>query len=130
MAGNHYALRRKSFAELILRQLVENPDNRCEPLGKQGACGTLFRLSLGWYRYTFVAKGTVAVFKANLKHEALVYRHWDEFQGQLIPVYLRNISLVCLYFIDVRVRIVHMLLVFWAGEQAQKDLMSKNVTRC
>jgi len=34
-----------------------------------------------------------------------------------------NISLVRPYFLDFGVRIVHMLLMSWAGEQARKDLM-------
>jgi len=34
--GNHHALRQKSLAKLMLRQLAEDPDNGCEPLGKQG----------------------------------------------------------------------------------------------
>ena len=50
------------------------------------------------------------VFKAKLQHEGLVYQHLNKVQGELILVYLRNISLVCPYFLDVRVRIVHMLL--------------------
>jgi hypothetical protein len=121
--GNHHALRRKSLAKLMLRQLAEDPDNGCEPLGKQGASGALFRLTLESYGYTFVAKGTVTAFKAKLKHEGLVYRHLDEVQGELIPVYLGNISLIRPYFHDVGVRIVHMLLMSWAGEQARKDLV-------
>ena len=63
-------------------------------------------------------------FKANLKHKGLVYRHLNKVQGELILVYLGNISLACPYFLDVGVRIVHMLLMSWAGDQAQKDLMS------
>ncbi len=52
----------------------------------------------------------MTAFEAKLKHEGLVYRHLDEVQGELVPVYLGNISLVCPYFLDVGVRIVHMLL--------------------
>ncbi|KAH8745085.1 hypothetical protein F5882DRAFT_495313, partial [Hyaloscypha sp. PMI_1271] len=103
--------------------LTKNLDNRYKPLGKQGARGTLFRLTLESYRYTFVTKGTMTVFKAKLKHEGLVYRHLDEAQGELILVYLRNISLVRPYFLNIRVRIVHILLMSWAGEQARKDLI-------
>jgi hypothetical protein len=109
-ASNHHTLGRKSVAKLMLCQLAENPDNRCEPLGKQSARGTLFRLTLESYGYTFVAKGTITAFKAKLEHESLVYRHLDEVQGELILVYLGNISLVRPYFLDVRVRIVHILL--------------------
>ena len=57
-AGNKHTLGRKSLAKLLLRQLAEDPDNGYEPLGKQGARGALFRLSLEWYGYTLVAKGT------------------------------------------------------------------------
>jgi hypothetical protein len=109
-ASNHHALGRKSLTKLMLGQLAENPNNGCEPLRKQGARSALFRLTLKSYRHTFVAKGTVMAFKGKLKHEGLVYRQLDEVQGELIPVYLGNISLVRRYFLDFRVRIVHILL--------------------
>jgi signal recognition particle subunit SEC65 len=125
-AGSHHALERKSLAKLMSRQLAQDPENGCEPLGKQGARGALFRLTLESYGYTFVAKGTVTAFEAKVKHEGLVYQHLDEVQGELIPVYLGNISLVCPYFLDLGVRIVHMLLMSWAGEQARKDLVSSS----
>ena len=123
-ASNHHALGRKSLAKRMLHQLAEDPDNGCEPLGKQGARGALFRLTLQSYGYTFVAKGTVTAFEAHLKHEGLVYQHLNKVQGELIPVYLGNISLLCPYFLAFGVRIVHMLLISWAGEQARGDLMS------
>ncbi|KAM3067066.1 hypothetical protein ACMFMG_011739 [Clarireedia jacksonii] len=123
-AGNYHALGRRSLTKLMSRQLAENPDNGCKPLGKQGARGALFRLSLESYGYTFVAKGTVAAFIPNLKHEYSVYKHLDNVQGELVPVCLGNISLVRPYFLDLGVRIVHMLLMSWAGDQAQKNLLS------
>jgi hypothetical protein len=49
-------------------------------------------------------------FKTKLKYEGLVYRYLGEIQGELILAYLRNVSLVRPYFLDFRVRIVHMLL--------------------
>jgi len=85
-ASNYHALGRKSLAKLMSRQLAENPNNRYEPLGKQGACSALFRLTLEWYRYTFVAKGTMIAFEAKLKHKALVYQHPDAVQGELTLV--------------------------------------------
>ena len=122
--GKYHALSRKSLLKLMLRQLAEDPDSGCEPLAKQGACGALFRLTLESYRYTFVAKGTVTAFTPRLKHEGLIYRHLDEVQGELIPVYLGNVSLVRPYFLDFGVRIVHILLMSWAGEQAREDFIS------
>jgi len=71
--GIHHALDRKSLAKQMLRQLAQDPDNGCEPLGKQGARSALFKLTLESYGYTFVAKGTVAAFEVKLKHEGLVY---------------------------------------------------------
>jgi hypothetical protein len=94
----------------MLRQLAKNPDNRCELFKKQGACNTLFKLTLKSYEYTFVTKGTEPAFTTKLKHKGLVYQHLDKVQEELIPVYLRNISLVRPYFLDFRVRIVYMLL--------------------
>ena len=40
-------------------------------------------------------------------------------------MYLGNISLVKPYFLDIGVRIIHMLLMSWAGEQAEKESMSR-----
>ena len=122
--GIHHALGRKSLAKLMSRQLAQDPDSGCEPLRKQGARGALFRLTLESHGYTFVAKGTVTAFEAKLKHEGLVYRHCEA-QGEFapVPVYLGNISLTRPYFLDLGVRIVHMLLMSWGGEQACKDLM-------
>ncbi|KAH6719535.1 hypothetical protein BKA61DRAFT_571536 [Leptodontidium sp. MPI-SDFR-AT-0119] len=122
--GIHHALGRKSLAKQISRQLAQDPDSGCEPLGKQGARGALFRLTLESHGYAFVAKGTVTAFEAKLKHEGLVYRHCEA-QGEFapVPIYLGNISLIRPYFLDVGVRIVHMLLMSWGGEHACKNLM-------
>jgi hypothetical protein len=118
--GSHHALDQKTLARHMLRQLTQDPDI-CESLGrqKQGARGALFKLTLESHGYTFVAKGTVVAFEAKLKHEGLVYRHLNEAQGELIPVYLGNISLTRAYFLDFKVRIVHMLLMSWGGEQVE-----------
>jgi hypothetical protein len=70
----------------------------------------LFKLTSRSHRYTFVVNGTVMTFKTKLKYEGLVYRYLGEIQGELILAYLRNVSLVRPYFLDFRVRIVHMLL--------------------
>lgn len=43
VASNRHPLGRKSLATRMLHQLAENPENGCEPLGKQGARGALFK---------------------------------------------------------------------------------------
>lgn len=122
--GRYHVLDQDALAQLMSCQLARDLDNGCEPLGKQGARGALFRLTLDSYGYTFVAKGTVPAFEPKLKHESLVYRCLNRLQGGIIPVYLGNISLTYPYFLDVEVKIVHMLLMSWAGEQSQKVLMT------
>lgn len=66
----------------------------------------------------------MVAFEAKSNHEGLVYRHCEvQRKFAPVPVYLGSISLVRLYFLHFEVRIVHMLLISWGGEQAHKDLM-------
>jgi hypothetical protein len=48
----------------------------------------------------------------------------SKIQGILVPVYLGNISLLNPYFLNVGVRIVHMMMISWVGEIARKGLIS------
>ncbi|CAH0046111.1 unnamed protein product [Clonostachys solani] len=118
------------LANLTQQQLARSLERDCEPLemrGKYGAVGTLFRLSLTQYGYTFVGKGTIQPFVPHLEHEARVYRRLERLQGEVIPVYIGSIDLMKPYHLTARnaVRfagheIVHMLLMSWAGEVAVK----------
>jgi hypothetical protein len=46
-ASNHHGLDQKNLAQLVLCQLAQDPDNGCEPLGKQGARGASIQVDLG-----------------------------------------------------------------------------------
>lgn len=70
--------------------------------------------------------GTVEAFIPDLDHERQVYRHLNEVQRKLIPIYLGKISVVHPYFLGFGVRIVHMLLMSWAGERAEVELSSSS----
>ena len=113
----------------MLRQLDRTLDEDCEPLGKQGARGALFRLTLQSYGYVFVAKGTVLAFTRVLKHEAQVYHHLQDIQGDVIPVYLGSVDLEHCFFLDVGVQIIHMLLMSWGGEAFHGDSLSSLDTK-
>lgn len=76
-------------------------------------------MTLASHGYIFVGKGTVPVFVRDLKHEGRIYQKLERVQGVSVPVYLGNIDLIHRYFYDVGVRIVHMLLMSWAGEVAE-----------
>ena len=116
-SGAHHPVDVASFARLVREQLGRDRDRDCEPLGKYGARGALFKLTLARYGYTFVGKGTLSVFVRALRHEGEVYRRLERLQGEVVPVYLGNIDLIKTYYLP-GVHIVHMLLMSWAGEKA------------
>ena len=125
--GSHnHVLKHTHVAKLLTRQISVNPENGCQPLNKQGARGALFKIVLESYEYTFVAKGTVPAYVHYLQHESSIYRRLAALQGTFIPVYLGNVSMIRPYFLDVGVRIIHMLLMSWGGEEADTDHMSKS----
>ncbi|KAL2357208.1 hypothetical protein BJ546DRAFT_1113171 [Cryomyces antarcticus] len=124
-AGTDHSLSKISFKHAMKTQLAKSRDHGCEPLGKQGARGALFKLTLLSHGYTYVAKGTVHAFTEDLKHEASVYRRLRNVQGQLVPVYLGSLSLDRPYFLDFGVKIVRMLMMSWVGEQAKQDFTGK-----
>ena len=109
---------------LVEEQLKRDLDHNCEPLGKQGARGALFKVTLASHRYTFVGKGTVQAFVPDLLHEAQIYRRLTDIQGYVVPVHLGSIDMSRInkvYYLDFKVRIVHFLLMSWAGEAAAYD---------
>ena len=105
----------KSFHSLLHSQLVADMDHNCEPLGKQGARGALFKITLVSHGYTCVAKGTVKAFVPDIVHEANVYDRLLSLQGSSVPVCLGNMDLQTTYFLDVGVKIIHMMFMAWGG---------------
>jgi hypothetical protein len=112
-----------TLARLVRAQLGRTLNHDCEPLGKQGARGALFKVTLASYGYTFVGKGTISVFVPDLQHEGRIYGKLKRIQGEVVPVYLGNIDLIKPY-LDFGVQIVHMLLMSWGGEVAEESRAS------
>ncbi|KAI9808450.1 MAG: hypothetical protein M1826_004148 [Phylliscum demangeonii] len=112
-----------AFASLVQRQIEADPDHDIEPMGKQGARGALFKLTLATHGYTFVGKGTIDVFVDELQHEGAIYRP----SRASVPVCLGNIDLESPYFLCKGVLIIHMLLMSWAGEEADRDPRRKRI---
>ena len=105
----------RSFHRRLQSQLVADMDHHCQPLGKQGARGALFKITLVSHGYTFVAKGTVPAFVVDLRHEGRMYDRLESLQGSAVPVCLGNMDLKRTYFLDVGVKIVHMMFMAWGG---------------
>ena len=119
--GNKHTVNQSQFLNLVQAQLAEDLDHDCEPLGLQGARGALFRITLASHGYVVVGKGTVQAFLPDLMHEGKIYRVLSKLQGTAVPVYLGNINLLEWYYLDVGVRILHMLLMSWGGNLADKN---------
>jgi len=62
------------------------------PLGRQGARGALFQVSLVAYGYTFVSKATTARFVRELENEAKIYDYLHPIQGVRVPVFLGSVN--------------------------------------
>ncbi len=124
--GQTHTVDQSKFLDLVQKQLAEDLDHNCEPLGLQGARGALFQVTLASHGYVFVGKGTVQAFVPDLRHEGDVYRRLAKLQGTVVPVYLGNINLTESYNLDFGVEILHMLLMSWGGELADKDESMKD----
>jgi hypothetical protein len=118
-SGTRHQIDVTDFTRLVREQLGQDRDRDCEPLGKYGSRGVLFKLTLARYGYTFVGKGTLSVFVRILQYEGSVYQQLERLQGKVVPVYLGNINLIKTYYLP-GAHIVHMLLMSWAGEKAAK----------
>ncbi|MCJ1267059.1 hypothetical protein MMC22_006944 [Lobaria immixta] len=125
--GRQHAIDLQEFLILVRDQLAENLDRDCEPLGLQGARGALFKITLTSYGYVFVGKGTVQAFVPDLMHEGRVYQQLKDLQGTAVPVCLGNIDLVDCYYLDVGVRILHMLLMSWGGQMVSGTVDQEEV---
>lgn len=112
-----------TLARLVRAQLGRTLNHDCEPLGKQGARGALFKVTLASHGYTFVGKGTISMFVPDLQHEGRIYGKLKRIQGEVVPVYLGNINLINPY-LDFGMQIVHMLLMSWGGEVAEESSTS------
>ena len=102
-----------TFHQLLQSQLVADIDHHCQPLSMQGSRGALFKITLVSHGYTFVAKGTVEAFVDDLRHKGDIYYRLRSLQGSAVPVCLSNLDLKRTYFLDVGVKIIHMLLMSW-----------------
>ena len=69
-------------------------------------------------------KRTVEAFVVDLRHEGSIYEWLQSLQGSVIPVYLDNIDLARTYFLDVGVKITHMMLMSWGGHNLYEQIPS------
>ncbi|KAK4247704.1 hypothetical protein C7999DRAFT_41034 [Corynascus novoguineensis] len=105
---------------LLHEQLGRTLDDGIVPLGKQGARGVLFQVTLLAYGYTFVSKATTARFVPELEHESKVYEHLRPLQGIRVPVFLGAVDLREVgrtYYYDIQVHIIYLVFLSWGGRR-------------
>lgn len=93
------------------------------PLGRYGARGALFRITLLSHGYTLAAKGTTSSSVRFIEHEARIYEQLQPIQGLYVPVSLGTIDLRELgrrYFYAADVHIIYFLLLSWAGRDLRE----------
>lgn len=117
--GDHHPVDYAEWLRLLSEQLRRSLDEGVARLGKQGARGVLFQVTLLKQGYTFVGKGTVPEFVVDLEHEAAVYHRLQPVQGVCVPVFMGAVDLRDLervYYYDLRVRVVYLMFLSWAGD--------------
>ena len=123
-----HLLDKQQFADLVQRQLATDLDNNVTELHKQGIRGALFQINLVSHGYVVAAKATCEVYIPYLQHEGRIYDRLKSLQGNTIPVYLGNINLKRPW-LDLHVRLTHMLLMSWVGERRAKEVEGKEDLR-
>lgn len=115
----HHLISHTTWLQLLREQLQQTLDAGVTKLGKHGARGVLFKVTLLAYGYTVACKGTIQAFVSDLEHEAAVYKRLEPIQGINVPVFLGAVDLRPLkrtYYYDHRVYIVHMTFLSWGGD--------------
>ncbi|OHE90346.1 hypothetical protein CORC01_14359 [Colletotrichum orchidophilum] len=112
----HQHLNRLDFLRLIRIQLAKDRgyDADVVPLHLSGSTGSLFKVRMSSYGYTFVAKGVETLDLARLRHENEVYDRLRSIQGKHVPVCLGRTDLTLPLYYDSGVY-KHVLFLSWAG---------------
>lgn len=92
-----HALTREELCNLVQLQVLTNSEQDCACLiddGFSGAIGSLFKIAVTGYGYTFVAKGVQKFHSRSLAREVDIYGSLAAQQGVCIPVCLGLIQLL------------------------------------
>ncbi|KIH93168.1 hypothetical protein SPBR_02391 [Sporothrix brasiliensis 5110] len=121
-----HAISTADLCAMLLDQLTRSLSAGVECLMKYGlfgTIGTLFKVTLCTYGYTFVAKGVQDADEQALKDEAALYANPATLplRGVLMPVYLGYMELEeWPYILPSGACIWHMMLLSWAGVSLAK----------
>nr|KMM64572.1 hypothetical protein CPAG_00924 [Coccidioides posadasii RMSCC 3488] len=112
---------------MLKRQLDQDLDQDCTPMGECGAYGAPFKVTCAAYGYTVVGKGTTSRLWKEVSQEAEIYHVLQRVQGSAVPVFLGKIDLAQIYFLHGAGQIRHMLLMGWGGESVVHTKQDKSI---
>ncbi|EPE06756.1 metalloprotease-like protein [Ophiostoma piceae UAMH 11346] len=127
----HHPISAVELCAMLLDQFTNSLSAGLECLmkyGMFGTIGTLFKVTLCAYGYTFVAKGVQDAHQHALREEATLYADaaTQHLQGVLMPVYLGCIELEeWPYILPSGALIWHLMFLSWAGVS-----LAKRVPEC
>ncbi|RMZ06321.1 hypothetical protein D0862_04647 [Hortaea werneckii] len=108
------------MVRMLKKQLDEDVDDHCEPLGECGASGAPFGLRCKSLGYTIIGKGTTSALWHVVAREAQFYQILRPAQGSAIPVFLGELDIKQTFYLHGADKIQHMLLIAWGGEPPTK----------
>ncbi|KAG6250321.1 hypothetical protein E4U49_007979 [Claviceps purpurea] len=125
---NRHPVDHTEWLRLLQDQFKQSLDEGITHQSIVGARGTLFKVTLLAYGYTFVSKGTVSGYIKHLEHEARVYEQLKPIQGQYVPVFLGAMDLRTMdkdYWISYETYVVHMMFMSWGGFRLESNKMAQ-----
>lgn len=107
---------KEEFLERLKDQLSRagRANASCSPIDLWGTIGTMFKVTLVGYGYTFVAKATLRADWVILHREGEMYDMLKDIQGSCIPVYL-GIVRVAPEFRHAERSLTQFMVLSWAG---------------
>ncbi|KAL1973217.1 hypothetical protein VTN31DRAFT_5852 [Thermomyces dupontii] len=115
--GDQHQINASELVQDLKRQLDQDPDHYCTPLGGCGSYGAPFKITCARYGYTIFGKGTTSYRWKDVSQEAEIYRILQKVQGSAVPVFLGAIGMAQTYYLHGVGEIQYMLLMGWAGEK-------------
>ncbi|EFX04894.1 hypothetical protein CMQ_5156 [Grosmannia clavigera kw1407] len=113
-----HALTGEELCDLVRLQVLSNSEQDCACLiddGFSGAIGSLFKITVTGYGYTFVGKGVQKFHSRRLGREVDIYDGLAAQQGVCIPVCLGLVQLLLPYPMANCTLVTHLLLMSYAG---------------
>ncbi|EER23262.1 hypothetical protein CPC735_046320 [Coccidioides posadasii C735 delta SOWgp] len=125
--GHQHPISAQDLVLMLKRQLDQDLDQDCTPMGECGAYGPPFKVTCAAYGYTVVGKGTTSRLWKEVSQEAEIYHVLQRVQGSAVPVFLGKIDLAQIYFLHGAGQIRHMLLMGWGGESVVHTKQDKSI---